>query len=189
MGDRAAPPRCGHPLGARVRDRWHHHAAIQERTGLVGAIATWIGNLAWSLATFFVVPVLLFEPVGVRGAIKRSARVFRDRWGEQVTAQLVIGAGMGLFLIPAGIVGMIVAVTLSPIAGGAFIVLSFLAVIVVTATLNEIFTAALYRYAVSGAVPPGMSAMDFESIIKPRRRPFGRSRAPHVPAPPRPDGW
>jgi hypothetical protein len=58
---------------------------IQERTGLIGAIATWIGNLAWGLATFFVVPVLLFEPVDVRGAIKRSARVFRDRWGEEVT--------------------------------------------------------------------------------------------------------
>jgi hypothetical protein len=69
---------------------------IQERTGLVGVIATWIGNLAWALATFFVVPVLLFEPVEVRGAIRTSARVFRDRWGEQVTAQLAIGAGFGL---------------------------------------------------------------------------------------------
>ncbi len=162
---------------------------IQERTGLVGAIATWIGNLAWSLATFFVVPVLLFEPVDVRGAIKRSARVFKDRWGEQVTAQLVIGTGVGLLLIPGALIGLVIAVTLSPIAGGAFVVLSFLAVVVISSTLNEIFTAALYRYAVSGAVPPGMSPMDFESVMKPRRTLFGRSRAPHAPAPPRPDGW
>jgi hypothetical protein len=162
---------------------------IQERTGLVGAIATWIGNLAWGLATFFVVPVLLFEPVGVRQAIRRSAHVFRDRWGEGVTGTLAIGAGLGLLLIPAVIVGAAVAVTLSPFAGGAIVVVGFLAVIVVSETLNEIFTAALYRYAVTGQIPGGMTREDFESWIKPRRRLFGRFRAPSTPTPPRPDAW
>jgi hypothetical protein len=160
---------------------------IQERTGLVGVIATWIGNLAWGLATVFVVPVLLFEPVDVRAAIRRSARVFRDRWGEEVTGQLAIGAGLSIFLIPAVFVGAAVGVTISPVAGGAVVVLAFLAVITVSATLNEIFTAALYRYAVSGAVPPGMSAEDFGSWLKPRHRLFRRSSAPRPPAPPRPD--
>jgi hypothetical protein len=160
---------------------------IQERTGLVGVIATWIGNLAWTLATVFVVPVLLFEPVDVRAAIRRSARVFRDRWGEEVTGQLAIGAGLAIFLIPAAFLGAVTAVTVSPFAGGAVVVVAFLAVLTVSATLNEIFTAALYRYAVSGAVPPGMSPEDFGSWLKPRRRLFRRSSAPPPPAPPRPD--
>jgi hypothetical protein len=165
---------------------------IQERLGLVGAIATWIGNLAWSLATFFVVPVLLFEPVDVRGAIRRSARVFKDRWGEQVTAELTIGAGLGILLLPIMVVGLVLFVTVSSVLGAAFMVLGFVSLIVVSATLEQIFGAALYRYAVSGAVPEGMTAADFESIVKPRRGRFGRrGRAqggtPPTPPPVRPD--
>ena len=166
---------------------------IQERLGLVGAIATWIGNLAWSLATFFVVPVLLFEPVDVRGAIRRSARVFKDRWGEQVTAELTIGAGLGILLLPVMVIGTVLFVAVSPVLGVACMVIGFVALIVVSATLEQIFGAALYRYAVSGAVPEGMTAADFESIVKPRRRPFGgRGRTkqgvvPPVPPPARPD--
>jgi uncharacterized protein DUF6159 len=165
---------------------------VQERFGLVGVIATWIGNLAWSLATFFVVPVLLFEPVDVRGAIRRSARVFKDRWGEQVTAQLSLGAGLSILLIPLMMVGVMLIVTVSPWVGGAVIVIGFVSLIVVSATLEQIFGAALYRYAVTGAVPVGMTAADFESIVKPRKGPFGRRSttttwAPPAPPPARPD--
>lgn len=166
---------------------------IQERLGLVGVIATWIGNIAWSLATFFVVPVLLFEPVDVRGAIRRSARVFKDRWGEQVTAQLSLGAGLAVLLMPLIAVSVMLMVVLTPAVGIALLVIGFVALIVVSATLEQIFGAALYRYAVSGAVPPGMDASDFESIIKPRSGRFGRRRgtnsAPPVPPPARPDAW
>lgn len=33
--------------------------------------------MAWSLATFFILPVLLFEDTDVYGAFKRSAALFR----------------------------------------------------------------------------------------------------------------
>ena len=159
---------------------------IQERLGIVGAVATWIGNLAWSLATFFVVPVLLFEPVGVGGAIKRSASVFRKRWGEQVTAQLAIGAGLIVVWLPIMVVAMLL-LLVSPVVSAVVFVVGLLAVITISSTLNEIFTAALYRYAVSGAVPPGWSAEDFDDVIKPRRGPFGRRKSEGFSHPARPD--
>lgn len=148
---------------------------VQERLGPVGALATWIGNIAWSLATFFVVPVLLFEPVDVRGAIRRSARVFKDRWGEQVTAELSLGAGFSILLIPIAVVAIMLIVSVSPWVGGAVIVVGLVSLIVVSATLEQIFGAALYRYAVTGAVPVGMTAADFDSIVEPRKGPV---RAP-----------
>jgi Family of unknown function (DUF6159) len=164
---------------------------VQERLGLVGALATWIGNIVWSLATFFVVPVLLFEPVDVRGAIRRSARVFKERWGEQVTAELSIGAGFSVLLIPVFVVGVMLIVSVSPWVGGAVIVIGFVSLIVVSATLEQIFGAALYRYAVTGAVPVGMTADDFESIVKPRKGRLGRrstkALVPPAPPPARPD--
>src|SRR5215211_6762776 len=46
--------------------------AIQERAGILGRIVIGIVGIAWNVLTFFVVPVLLFEPVGVGQAIKRS---------------------------------------------------------------------------------------------------------------------
>jgi hypothetical protein len=168
---------------------------IQERAGLVGVIATWIGNVAWSLATFFVIPVLLFEPVDVRGAIRRSARVFKDRWGEQVTAQLTIGAGLGFVLVPVMLLGIVLILSVSPLVGGAVLVIGFVALVVVSSALEQIFGAALYRYAVSGSVPPGMSAEDFDSVIKPRRGRFGhrggtmKVGVPPAPPPQRPDVW
>ena len=159
---------------------------IQERLGLVGLIATLVGNLAWALATFFVVPVLLFEPVDVRGAIKRSAKVFRDRWGEQVTAQLAIGAGLVVVWIPLMVVGAMLLLVSIPL-GVVVLVAGFVAVLTVSETLNQIFTAALYRYAVTGAVPPGMDETDFTSIIKPRKFGFRRRSQPPGSTPLRPD--
>ncbi len=46
---------------------------IQERSGIVGRILLGIVGIAWTVLTYFVVPVLLFEPVGVGESIKRSA--------------------------------------------------------------------------------------------------------------------
>ena len=159
---------------------------VQERLGLVGLIATLVGNLAWALATFFVVPVLLFEPVDVRGAIKRSAKVFRDRWGEQVTAQLAIGAGLVVVWIPLMAIGAMLLLVSIPL-GVVVLVAGFVAAVTVSETLNQIFTAALYRYAVTGAVPPGMDESDFTSIIKPRKFGFRRRPTPPGSTPLRPD--
>ena len=43
------------------------------------------------MLTYFVVPVLLFEPVGVGQSIKRSTQIFRERWGEQFVGNATIG--------------------------------------------------------------------------------------------------
>ena len=54
---------------------------IQERSGIVGRILLGIVGIAWTVLTYFVVPVLLFEPVGVGESIKRSASIFRAALG------------------------------------------------------------------------------------------------------------
>ena len=38
-----------------------------------------------------VVPVLAFEGIGPFAAMKRSASLFRQRWGQQVTGNVIIG--------------------------------------------------------------------------------------------------
>jgi hypothetical protein len=40
---------------------------------LAGRLLSALGGLAWALGTFFVVPALTLEPIGVRDALRRSA--------------------------------------------------------------------------------------------------------------------
>src|SRR5215467_935100 len=57
---------------------------LEERMGILGRIIMRIIGVAWTLACYFVVPVLAFEDLTPVQAIKRSSRLFRDTWGEKV---------------------------------------------------------------------------------------------------------
>ncbi len=64
--------------------------------GLIAALA----GLAWSLATTFVVPVLVHDQVGPIEALKRSADAFRRAWGEAVIANIGLGLAFTLLYLP-----------------------------------------------------------------------------------------
>jgi Family of unknown function (DUF6159) len=57
---------------------------LEERMGLIGRTIMRIIGIAWTLACYFVVPVLAFEDLSPIAAIKRSSKLFRDTWGEKV---------------------------------------------------------------------------------------------------------
>lgn len=158
--------------------------AIEERTGVAGRIVGFVTGMAWALITFFVVPVLLFEPVDVRGAMRRSASIFRQRWGEGLTATVTIAAALVGALLPLMVVGVLLMIVSVPL-GVTVMIASFLAVMVFGTALSEVFNAALYRYAVAGTVPSGFAAYDFENVIKRHRRPRWLPGGRKIP--PRPD--
>lgn len=137
--------------------------AISERAGLIGKIVTSLLGVAWSILTYFAVPVMIFEGAGVGKSIKRSGELIKKTWGEALVGQ----GGMGLFfsllfllgLIPAGIgvwlaaqgtAGVLVAVVL-----GAATLFYWIGLAVVSAALQGVFHVALYRYASTGQVSGG----------------------------------
>ena len=65
--------------------------ALSKRGTLANIVRSLVG-MAWNLATYLVVPVLVVENIGPIEAIKRSANLLRRTWGEQIVG----GAGMGL---------------------------------------------------------------------------------------------
>ncbi|HEY3742553.1 MAG TPA: DUF6159 family protein [Bryobacteraceae bacterium] len=121
---------------------------------LSSAMAALIG-LTWTFATYFIVPVLMFEEAGIRPALKRSVQVTRQTWGEQLVNQVSLGFITFLFAIP----GLILA------AAGLFIshallLPAFIYALILSVVLSAaraIFTVALYRYAVTGEIPHGFS--------------------------------
>ena len=133
---------------------------VQERLGIVGRLITKIIGIAWTLACYFVVPVLAFEDLTPVEAVKRSSRLFRDTWGEKVAGGFSIGLvflvltlpGFGLWFaasILGGIAGMLVGLVL--------MILYFVILAVISSAVQGIFTAALYRYACFKQVPPAFS--------------------------------
>ena len=80
-------------------------ALLREVGGqILASIVGGLANFAWAVATFFVIPVIAFEDLGPRDAIKRSAHVVKERWGEGVTGSFAIGGIAFLIgILPAGI--------------------------------------------------------------------------------------
>jgi Family of unknown function (DUF6159) len=141
--------------------------ALSEASGAKGRIAAY-GAAMWSLVTFLVLPVLTLEGVGPIAAIKRSTELFRRRWGQQVTGNVVIGGVAGLMVF-AGVMISLGGVSLSVAEGTAAIVAGAVVLVVgVVVTLGgavfggatrNVFGVALYRYvAEDGALGPFTAA-------------------------------
>jgi Family of unknown function (DUF6159) len=142
--------------------------SLQERFGLIGRILIGIVGVAWNLITFFVVPVLLYEPVGVGASIKRSASIFRERWGEQFIGTGTIGLAMFVLAIPIVLVGGAIAAA-APWVGAPLLILAIGVLIAVGAACTGVFNAALYRYATTGDASGAFSEADLAGSFRPRR--------------------
>src|SRR5262249_19792659 len=66
---------------------------IENAHEKAGEVIAAILGTAWTVLTFFVVPVLGVEKLGPFGAIRRSVALLRKAWGEA----LIGGIGLGLF--------------------------------------------------------------------------------------------
>lgn len=130
---------------------------ISERSGNLGRIVTSLVGLAWNLATYLVVPVLVIEGVGPVEAIKRSTGLLKKTWGEQIVGNFSIGLIFGLatvVVILLGIPFFILAASLESlalmIAFGLIFVLVLVFLGLINSTLTGIYVAAVYRYAAEG---------------------------------------
>jgi hypothetical protein len=142
--------------------------AIQERSGIIGRILLGIVGIAWSVLTYFVLPVLLFEPAGVGEAIKRSTSIFRQRWGEQFIGQATIGLAFFLLSIPIVLVGGLLSAAV-PILGVPLLVIAIGVLMAIAAACSGVFNAALYRYATTGEASGAFSVEDMNSSFRPRK--------------------
>lgn len=162
------------------------YAAISATVGLVlkaaqrrsGALQRWVISLiglAWSLATFLVVPVLAARDVGPLEAVKESAALFKRTWGEQVVGAggiklitgfaifglILLGVPVGFLVVQTQNVALIVTVA-------SVFVLVFVALILISSALQGIYTAALYRHATGGDAGFGFDRKLLLSAFQPR---------------------
>ena len=139
--------------------------AIQERAGFLGKLVSGALGVAWTLASFLVVPVLVARNVGPIEAVKESALLLKKTWGENLIGQGGVGLVFGLVffaMIIIGGAGMIaVASTGNGVLTGlmvALLVVALLVAALVQAALSGIYSAALYRYAMGAGDSEGFNA-------------------------------
>jgi hypothetical protein len=134
--------------------------SLSKKSGVGRIIISLIG-LAWNIATYLVVPVLALEDVGPIEAIKRSVMYLRRTWGEQIVGGLGLGwvfaAIYILTLVPFALAAFLMLSVAEPnlwLLGGLVVLLLLVFSIIglLKATLEGIYSAAVYQFAVDGKV-------------------------------------
>lgn len=131
---------------------------VRERSGFLGQIMASIAGTAWNLATFFVVPILLFEDAGIGAGLKRSGGYFKRTWGETIAGEVGISFAGSMVTFGIILLGIIMTIMLGAVLGpiGAFvgIVITLVAVVVsviIFTVAAAVYRTALYRYVATGA--------------------------------------
>jgi hypothetical protein len=173
--------------GRRFSSSWVRRSALCRRCwarragNVVAAIIGGLANFTWAVATFFVVPAIALEGLGPKDAIKRSAAVVRERWGEGVVGSATIGGAIFLAGILPGALIVIGGIALTGSSAGAAGVLIAVGVVVVViagllqAALSAVFRVALYRFATEGAALGRFTQDQLQDAFRPRR---GRRGSP-----------
>jgi Family of unknown function (DUF6159) len=145
---------------------------LENQGGIGGQIAARLVGMAWSLVTFLAVPVIAIEGTGPFGTLKRSASIFRQKWGQQITGNVAIGGAVFLLgFLPAIVLVLAgIAVWSSASFLGALLVvvgaLTMAIAFLVSQALNGIFGVALYRYATDGEAVGGFTSAELESAVR-----------------------
>jgi len=150
-------------------------SALRDKGGIGGALLSFIGGLAWGIATVFVLPVVIVEGLYPIGAMKRSVAILRSlfgpdaalggmrkAWGYGVGYLVVVFGGvvLAIALIVLASAAQNVAVTVPAIIGA---VLVFGIVAIVSSALGAMVSAVLYVYAVDHTTPPEVSGAVLQS--------------------------
>jgi hypothetical protein len=157
---------------------------LENQGGTLGTVAARLVGMAWSLITFLAVPVIAIEGTGPFETIKRSASLFRERWGQQITGNLAIGGAVFLIGVLPAVLLIVAGVALWSAAsflGALLVVIGALVLaiaLLVSRALSGIFGVALYRYALDGEVVGGFTQEDLESAVKVKGRRGGMKSPP-----------
>jgi hypothetical protein len=140
---------------------------IEERAGFIGRWIAGLVGLAFTVATFLTVPILVSRDIGPIDAVKESAALLKKTWGENIIGNAGLGFVFFLFYLGAILIGMVfifgVAQTANPALITlvvALVVLGVIGIALVQSALQGVYSAALYRYATEGnageSFPPAL---------------------------------
>ena len=149
---------------------------LEERLGLIGRWIVGLLGVAFTIATFLTVPILVSRDIGPVDAVKESATLLKKTWGENIIGNA--GMGVVFFLFYLGVIAIGGLVVFGAAQTGsmtlillvvAIAVLAFIGIALVQAALQGVYSAALYRYATDGNVGESFSSALLGEAFRPKR--------------------
>jgi len=140
---------------------------IENAHEKVGYYISLVLGTAWSVMTFFVVPVLVVEKTGPFAAVGRSVSLMKKTWGESLVGHMGVGFFVFLLAIPVFLLfaaGIFLLVKGMATAGAALLIIGMVAALIhaaISSALNTILLAALYQYAADKGTPAGFEERQF----------------------------
>jgi hypothetical protein len=131
-------------------------------------ISRMVLGIAWSVASFFVVPVLAVERRRPVRALRRSGAIVRERWAEGIGGITPIALATIMVVLPlVGLIfiGLVLYVTGLPVPGLLAMTIgasSIVAVWIVSGAVTQVFTLAVFQHATGGPFYEGFPAADLE---------------------------
>ena len=142
---------------------------LQERLGAVGSFISGLIGLAWSIATFFVIPVIAYENVSPFEAVKRSGLMMREKWGEALGANFGFGLlfffGYVLIVIASVLIGFII----HPIVAVIGAVMMALLLHTALSAAEMVFVAATYQH-LNGEPTGNFEGDVLDSVFMPKEK-------------------
>jgi hypothetical protein len=137
--------------------------AVSRRLGGIGGLlVAGAAGASWSVLTYFVIPVLIFENERAWASMKRSGQIFVTTFGRSIVSNIVVGLIIGAGIFAAfilGIVGIVYAfgghTALGVVLVGAAVAVGTIFLLIGSAA-EGILRAALYRYATTGKIDPDL---------------------------------
>jgi hypothetical protein len=149
--------------------------AIAECVGIIGRIVVALIGVGWTVATALVVPILAAENVGPIEAIGRSAELVKKSWGENIIGNTGIGMVFGAIIFLVGITGGVLVLAAFGnrewalgIMLAVMLVLAVSLIALAQATLQGIYSAALYRFATGDPASGGIDRNLLENAFRPK---------------------
>src|SRR4051812_28691436 len=147
---------------------------LEERMAAVGQIILRIIGLAWSLASVFVIPVLIVEPgCNPLAVLRKSASTLKKTWGESLAGYVGLQFG-GVLVFVVSLVFLVGAAFLASALKSGMIMavaavlwlVGLLAFSYLTSVASQVYRCALYMYATDGNIPQPYSTEHLQMAWK-----------------------
>jgi len=118
---------------------------LQDNLGRIGKIIVGLIGIVWSVATFFVVPVIAYENAGPLAAFKRSTELMKQKWGESLAANFSFGLVQFVLIIGLACICFLLGWFIHPVSGILLFIVGLFSVLVVMSAAKTIFISAVYH--------------------------------------------
>ncbi len=120
----------------------------------VGAMIAFFIRYAWWITTFFVVPMIVLDKIGIRESMSKSPELFEQTWGEDVVSTTGTGIINVLVCLLIVVIGLPLGVLLGDVLGFLLVLVGIGVSVLFFSACEAVNRASLYYFAKTGESPP-----------------------------------